>query len=97
MNQVMTAQRLSDGLVVFWRDGQWVEHIREATPLDPEAVEGPMAEGRADVAANLVVDLHTIEVDVRDGRPVPKRRRERLRALGPTVRADLARPDDMEI
>jgi hypothetical protein len=97
MRHVVTAQRLSDGLVVFWRDGDWVEHIREATPLEQEALEEALAEGRADLAANLVVDVHSIDVDVRDGRPVPKRRRERLRALGPTVRFDLARPDDMEI
>ncbi|MEM1022416.1 MAG: DUF2849 domain-containing protein [Myxococcota bacterium] len=97
MSKVMTAQRLHDGIVVFWRDGEWTESVLDATPLDEAAVEMAMAEGRADQAENLVIDVGLIDVQLQADKPVPTRRRERLRALGPSVRADLVRAQDMEI
>ena len=41
--------------------------------------------------ARIVVDPYEIEVDTGTGSPVPVRFREKIRALGPTVRLDLGK------
>ena len=85
--RILTANRLADGRVVYLGAGGWsrdpaaacrARDDREAALLD--------AEGRRAAAENRVTDPYLIELA--DG--VPARRRERIRALGPTVRANPA-------
>jgi len=90
--QVLTANLLAGGTVVFLvRNGHWSDAIDQAAvALEPVAAEALELRGRAAEAANLVTGAYLIDVERRDGRVVPLHIRERIRALGPTVRHDLA-------
>ncbi|MFI4964145.1 MAG: DUF2849 domain-containing protein [Caulobacterales bacterium] len=81
--KALTANRLGDGEVVFWRDGRWVERFFDAQLFDdPETAEA--AEARAKAALTVVVDAYLIDVVPSEGRWVPLSFRERIRALGPS-------------
>jgi hypothetical protein len=93
MPQVLTANRLQDGEVVYLAaDGFWVED------LDRAAILATKAEGEAALAKGLHAEetqqvVHAYLFDVIDAaaplRPVKKR--EIIRAAGPTVRTDLGK------
>jgi hypothetical protein len=96
-SQVITANRLSDGRVVFLAEGgHWVEAVgrsRVAESEDSAAALTALAE-RA-VAEREVVAPYLIEV-VREGkRLLPRRYREVIRALGPSTHPELGRPDSV--
>ncbi len=85
--KVVTANRLIDGLVIFIGDGPaWVTDIAEASVFDdgPQLDEA-LAFGAAEVTARRIVDPYAVDVTIEDGRPVPERLRELIRARGPTV------------
>lgn len=90
MPQIVTANRLIDGDVVFRAaDGRWVRDIDAAGLLaDKAEAERANTAALADVDAALVIDVAVIDVTVTDGRVVPVRLRERIRAFGPTVKSD---------
>jgi len=90
MPQIVTANRLIDGEVVFRAaDGSWVRSVDDADVLaDKTAAAAAEAEAQKDVAAAVVVDLAVIDVKLEGGRVVPVRLRERIRAFGPTVKSD---------
>lgn len=87
MAQMLIANRLSDGLVVFrGADGAWVESIaagvlirndREANDLLEQSLVG------AD--SNRVIDPNLIDVTEHAGARIPDAIREAIRAAGPTV------------
>ncbi|HEX6859104.1 MAG TPA: DUF2849 domain-containing protein [Caulobacteraceae bacterium] len=83
--KVITANRLIDGEVVFWNEGQWAERFAEAQVFDDDADH---AEAALDVARGqptVVIDPYFIEVEeAPTGGLAPVSYRERLRALGPT-------------
>lgn len=79
--KVVTANRLRDGRVVYLAADGWSEDIADASLLSEE-------EARA-VASPEVVEPYLIEVA--DGSRRPVRRRERIRAAGPTVQTALNR------
>lgn len=82
--KALTANRLIDGEVVFWRGGRWVEQFGEAELFDDAdpAAEGAVAVGKAQ--PTVIVEPYLIDlVETADG-PVPVSYRERIRALGPT-------------
>lgn len=96
--KALTANRLIDGEAVWYSEaGAWIETIAGAElARDKEAEARLEAIGKAAFAANLVVEVELIDVDLADGAVVPHRLRERIRAAGPTNRIDLgkqARPD----
>ncbi len=81
--KALTANRLIDGDVVFWKSGQWVEGFGEADLFDdPAAAEA--AEGQAKSQATVVIDPYLIDLMESDGLWAPLSYRERIRALGPT-------------
>jgi hypothetical protein len=81
--KAITANRLSDGEVVFWKAGTWVDGFGEAELFDVDgAVEGVVAIGKAQ--PTVVVDVYPIDLVEADGRWAPLSYRERIRALGPT-------------
>jgi hypothetical protein len=100
--QVLTANRLSDGAVVYGAGGAWVERLDEAELLTSKAlVEARLAAAKADVAKNLIVldgeDHNKIMQVVReDGRIRPLRAREKIRASGPSVRRDLGKQAEQD-
>jgi hypothetical protein len=81
--KALTANRLVDGEVVFWRAGDWVERFADAEVFSDEAA-AERAEAQARAQITLLVDPYLIEVATDGGAPAPLAYRERLRALGPT-------------
>jgi hypothetical protein len=90
--QVMTANRLLDGEVVFLGTRGWVETIDGATVAEtPEQANALDALGRQAMAVNEVVDAYLIEVAREEGQVRPLKLREYLRTVGPSVRTDLGK------
>ena len=82
--KALTANRLSDGEVVFWRAGKWVERFSEAQLFandDPSALD---AEAAGKSQATAVLDVYLIDLVESEGLWAPLSYRERIRALGPS-------------
>lgn len=90
---VITANELLSGDVVFRNaNGGWSAGIDAARVLDtPDKAFVELAEAQKDERANIVIAAALVEVTVAEGAIRPVHIRERIRALGPTVRPDLAR------
>ena len=91
--QIVTANRLGDGLVVYLAaEAIWSECIEDSL-IAAEASQGEelMEEAARAVAARQVVDPYLIDVAHKDGAIVPVRFREVIRAVGPLVRPDLCK------
>ena len=91
MLQMIIANRLTDGLVVF---------LDPRENWDPAIGSGVLIEGDADAQRLLavatrheaecrVIDPQLIEVAIDNGKPRPTAMREAIRAFGPTVRTDI--------
>jgi hypothetical protein len=85
--KVITANRLTDGIVVFLAEEGWTQAIGEARVLaDGPDLDVANAEAKAAHEARIVVEPYPIDVEVRGGVAVPTRLRERIRAeRGPTI------------
>ena len=84
--QMLTANRLRDGDVVYWRAGGWVEAFGLGEVFSAEAeAEAALEAAQKSVAGNVVVNPYLFEVhDETDG-VHPVKEREIVRALGPSV------------
>ena len=93
--QVMTANRLLDGEVVFLAAHGWVETIDRATvAITPEQARALDALGRQAMAVNELYALPRTPLWRRlekEGRLRPLKLREYLRTVGPSVRTDLGK------
>jgi hypothetical protein len=91
--QVITANRLGDGIAVFMtRSGQWSENIDDAVlALEPQAAAALEARARADEKATRVTGSYLIDAERIGGKVRAAHIRERIRTLGPTVRLDLGK------
>ena len=85
--QMITANRLSDGAVVFLASGgRWVERFVEGRIANNEAEAGALQQiAEAAVTCAEVVAPYLIEVGEIEGRLQPTRYRERIRAEGPSI------------
>lgn len=85
--QILTANLLSDGMVVFLApDGTWRGSVDSALiACSDDAIAALEAGGVLAVQANLVVDPYLIAVEETDGRVVPVAFRERIRTSGPSI------------
>ena len=81
--KALTANRLTDGDVVFWNAGTWVTRFSEAEQFEDVAL-AEVAEARAKAQQTVVVDAYLIDLVESEALWVPLSYRERLRALGPT-------------
>ena len=92
-SQVLTANRLIDGAVVFLAlDETWVtrlDDLRVAVGKDDAAALEAI--GARDVAAQIVVGPYLIDVAEENGHVAPSRYRERIRAFGPSTHPELAK------
>jgi hypothetical protein len=87
--KMLTANRLKDGDVLYWKDGGWVLSLAEAEIFpDQSAGDAALAEAQKSVAANQVVAPYLFDVRVENGVVRPVKEREIIRAAGPTVRPD---------
>ncbi len=86
MVKLLTGNELLRGDVLWWNGDGWSLTIDSAVAVD--------ADGEAIIAREAlherVSDLALIDAEQVDGRWRPVKVRERIRAYGPTVRADLA-------
>ena len=86
MVKLLTGNDLLRGDVLWWNGSGWSLTIDKAVAVD--------ADGEAILAREAqherVSDLAIIDAEQVDGRWRPVKVRERIRAFGPTVRADLA-------
>jgi hypothetical protein len=87
---VITANRLTDGIVVFLDAGfGWVTSLQDAAVL--ETADAALVHAKADEARQIVVEPYAVEVGGASPAIAPKALREAIRAQGPTVRRDLAK------
>lgn len=91
--KILTANRLTDGECLWWGNGAWNETIEGAEIAADKAGEERLdAVGKAAFAANLVLDVALVDVELTDDGAIrPIRLRERIRAAGPTIRNDLGK------
>lgn len=85
--QMIIANRLTDGLVVFYRDdGGWSVDIADGIVVTDGTEANRLFEAaRLDEDHCVVIDPMLIDVMVDGGSPRPVAIREAIRAFGPTV------------
>jgi hypothetical protein len=84
--QMLTANRLRDGEVVWWKSGQWVTTLAEGEVFaDPAAADAALEAAKAFVRDNVVVAPYLFDVRLEAGRILPVKEREIIRAAGPSV------------
>ncbi len=88
MPRLLTGNRLETGDVLWWAGYDWSLHLRDAVAVDDH--------GEALIARLLpqerINDLVLIDVDATPDGWRPRSTRERVRAVGPSVRPDFALP-----
>ncbi|TWA89164.1 uncharacterized protein DUF2849 [Azospirillum brasilense] len=93
--KAITANRLRDGEVIFLAPGpdlRWVERLDDAALFEDAATDAALAAAKAQAEGEqFAVDVYAFDLRVADGQRVPVKTRERIRALGPTVRIDLGK------
>jgi hypothetical protein len=91
MPQMIIANRLRDGAVVFLAPGEsWELAIAAGTVIDDqEEATRLLAVAKRHETECRVVDPTLIDVEINNGAPRPTAIREAIRAFGPTVRTDL--------
>ena len=90
--QMLTANRLVDGDVLYWRGGDWVLALKDGEVFaDPRAADAALAAAQKYVIGNVVVNpyLFGVKTDATGTRPASER--EIIRSLGPTMRLDLGK------
>ena len=87
MPSVITANRLTDGIVVYLAsDGEWTEQIAEARLADTdEEIKALEAEAEKAVQGRLVISVYPMPVALNDGAVDPLSVRERIRAAHRTT------------
>ena len=83
--RLVTGNDLPTGDVVWWAGGGWSRHIAEAV----DAGDRAEAIAREEEAARRVNVPYVIEATPTPEGPRPAHIKDRIRALGPTVRTDL--------
>ena len=87
--QMLTANRLRDGEVVWWKSGTWVTDIAQGEVfVDPKAADAALDAAGAFVRDNNVVNPYLFDVRLANGGVKPVKEREIIRAAGPSVRTD---------
>jgi hypothetical protein len=82
--KALTANRLIDGEVVFWKAGEWVERFADAELFADDDPAGEAAEAHGKNQPTIVVEPYLIDLVESEGLWAPVSYRERIRALGPT-------------
>jgi len=83
--RLVTGNDLASGDVIWWTGSDWSRHIEEAG----DAGDRAEAIAREEEAARRVNGPYVIEASVTTDGPRPAHIKDRIRALGPTVRPDL--------
>ena len=91
--KILTGNDLKTGLVVWWTGQDWSPRVDDAVDVGDQADE---ILAREEAQRNVNAG-YAIEATVEDGKVRPAHIKDRVRALGPTVRPDLTlKPRDPE-
>lgn len=94
--KILTGNDLKSGAVVWWTGVDWSIHVEDAVDVGDQA-EAIMAREESERRVNVP---YAVDATLVDGTPRPDHIKDRIRALGPTVRPDLtlkpADPDHRE-
>ena len=89
--KLLTGNDLKTGLVTWWTGQNWSIHIEDAADVGEEGE----AIGAAEESARRVTGPYVIGAEQTPEGPRPAHIKDRIRALGPTVRVDLTlKPND---
>jgi hypothetical protein len=83
--KILTANDLRTGAVVWWDGSGWSRQVDDAVDVGDHGVEI----GAKEAAAQRVVDVQVIDGTTTPEGVRPAHIKDRIRALGPTVRPDL--------
>jgi hypothetical protein len=84
--QMLTANRLRDGDVLYRKGDGWVLFLKDGEVYaDQASADAALAAANAELVRNEFVAPYLFEVREKDGRIVPVKEREIVRAAGPTV------------
>jgi hypothetical protein len=87
--QMLTANRLQSGDVLYRKGDRWVPLLKDGDVYrDQTAADTALAAATAELVRNEFVAPYLFEVREADGRIVPVKEREIIRAAGPTVHPD---------
>ncbi len=84
--KVLTGNDLATGDVIWWTGEGWSRHVGEAVDVGDDA-DHILARESAERRVN---SGYVVEADPTPAGPLPHHIKDRIRASGPTVRADLA-------
>ena len=91
---ILTANDLATGDVIWWTGEGWSIHVNDAVDVGDKGEEIAQAE----VAARRANEAYVIEATVDADGVRPAHIKDRIRALGPTVRLDLSlKPADPSV
>ncbi len=88
MSQVITANRLSDGVVVYFvQDGVWTAELDQAKSFESAVeMETGLSLAKSDERRNLIVDPFAVDLKATDNKSLePVSLRNAIRAKGPTI------------
>ena len=83
--KLLTGNDLATGDVIWWTGSGWSRHVEEAGDVGSSGE--PLA--RAEEGARRVTGPYVIDASPTSDGPRPTHIKDRVRALGPTVRPDL--------
>lgn len=91
---ILTGNDLATGDVIWWTGSGWSRHVNDAVEVGDKGAEIAQAE----VAARRANEAYVIEA-TQDAEGIrPAHIKDRIRALGPTVRLDLSlKPADPSV
>jgi hypothetical protein len=91
--KILTGNDLKSGAVTWWTGQGWSLRVEDAA----DAGDAADAIAATENAARRVVSPYVIDGEVVNGTPRPAHIKDRIRALGPTVRLDLTlKPGDAQ-
>ena len=83
--KLLTGNDLRTGAVIWWTGGDWSIHVEDAVDVG----EAGEAIAQAEEGARRVTGPVLIDAELTPEGPRPAHIKDRVRALGPTVRPDL--------
>ncbi|WOK36666.1 DUF2849 domain-containing protein [Sphingomonas sp. C3-2] len=83
--KILTGNDLPTGDVVWWTGSDWSRHVEDAVDVDEQGEDI----ARREEASRRVNAPYVIEATATADGPRPAHIKDRIRALGPTVRPDL--------
>lgn len=83
--KILTGNDLPTGDVIWWAGNGWSRHVEDAV----DVADGGEAIARAEEGARRVNAPYVIDAEATGDGPRPAHIKDRVRALGPTVRPDL--------